>query len=693
MQGKYEVIGMVGEGAYGIVYKCKNLETGKYVAIKKFKEVGDELVKKTMKRELKMLQKLHHPNIVDFQDAFKRKGNLFLVFEFVEKNLLEVLEEHPKGLDPNLIKHIIYQLCKAIKYLHEQKIIHRDIKPENLLITDNMETKLCDFGFARLISGNSEKLTDYVATRWYRAPELLISQGEYNTEVDYWAIGCIMGELADGNPLFPGENEIDQIHCIQKVLGNLTDEQVDKFYSNPLFQGKNLLNITKPETLERKYLGKLNKQAINFMKGLLELDPKKRLNGVTVFQHPYLAKLASNDIQMQKEQQPSIQQSEKNNTNLHLNNNNNNLLHNNNNTNTNNFANIFNKVLSKNEEDKANINNFSNNNQILKIKIVQTNNHKSNINNNNTNSNINSNNKKLHNNKNNDNNNNNNNNNNNEINNNKDKNEVNIINNNNNINTNNNTNKSMMMNDVNKINVNNIQKQPNITNINIINYNTVNENYYQNNNNNQHIHKKEKENKNENNANSIIFKKTENSNNNKIETSMNLNMKDNHFNILKSEYGENSNDKQNSNNNNINLIDNAYKTFYKKNKDKDIYNIKLDLANCYPLDSNDIMNNLLQGANYDIIDEEEEFNQEEKIRMAQLALLYKNNGNLGQRHGNNEKSPGKIKYIQKNSPPKNYYHSGNKNAIYPKNNFQLPVIPKGTVYNYGGFNHKKYNFY
>ena len=690
MQGKYEVIGMVGEGAYGIVYKCKNLETGKYVAIKKFKEVGDELVKKTMKRELKMLQKLHHPNIVDFQDAFKRKGNLFLVFEFVEKNLLEVLEEHPKGLDPNLIKHIIYQLCKAIKYLHEQKIIHRDIKPENLLITDNMETKLCDFGFARLISGNSEKLTDYVATRWYRAPELLISQGEYNTEVDYWAIGCIMGELADGNPLFPGENEIDQIHCIQKVLGNLTDEQVDKFYSNPLFQGKNLLNITKPETLERKYLGKLNKQAINFMKGLLELDPKKRLNGVTVFQHPYLAKLASNDIQMQKEQQqPSMQQSEKNNTNLHLNNNNNNLLHNNNNTNTNNFANIFNKVLSKNEEDKANINNFSNNNQILKIKIVQTNNHKSNINNNNTNSNINSNNKKLHNNKNNDNNNNNNNNNNNEINNNKDKNEVNINNNNNNINTNNNTNKSMMMNDVNKINVNNIQKQPNITNINIINYNTVNENYYQNNNN-QNNHKKE--NKNENNANSIIFKKTENSNNNKIETSMNLNMKDNHFNILKSEYGENNNDKQNSNNN-INLIDNAYKTFYKKNKGKDIYNIKLDLANCYPLDSNDIMNNLLQGGHYDIIDEEEEFNQEEKIRMAQLALLYKNNGNLGQRHGNNEKSPGKIKYIQKNSPPKNYYHSGNKNIIYPKNNFQLPVIPKGTVYNYAGFNHKKYNFY
>ena len=88
MQNKYEVLGVVGEGAYGIVYKCKNKETDKFVAIKKFKEVDDELVKKTMKRELKMLQRLNHPNVVDFQDAFKRKVNLFLVFEFCEKNLL-----------------------------------------------------------------------------------------------------------------------------------------------------------------------------------------------------------------------------------------------------------------------------------------------------------------------------------------------------------------------------------------------------------------------------------------------------------------------------------------------------------------------------------------------------------------------------------------------------------------------------
>ena len=122
MQNKYEVIGVVGEGAYGIVYKCRNKNNGKFVAIKKFKEIDDDLVKKTMKRELKMLQLMHHENIVDFQDAFKRKGNLFLVFEYVEKNLLEVLEESPKGLDQKLIRHFIFQLCKAIKYLHSQNV-------------------------------------------------------------------------------------------------------------------------------------------------------------------------------------------------------------------------------------------------------------------------------------------------------------------------------------------------------------------------------------------------------------------------------------------------------------------------------------------------------------------------------------------------------------------------------------------
>ena len=308
MHNKFDVIGIVGEGAYGIVYKCRNKETKEYVAIKKFKESEDEIVKKTMRRELKVLQILKNDNIVEFKQAFKQKGNLYLVFEFIDKNLLELLEQSPTGLSPQLIKNLIFQLCKAVKYLHDQNIIHRDVKPENLLIDNKMNLKLCDFGFARKILNNkNENLTDYVATRWYRSPELLITGGIYGPEVDYWAIGCIMGELADGKPLFPGENEIDQLHCIQKVLGNLPEDQIETFYSNPIYAGKNLLNVEKPETLERRYMGILPKIAISFMKGLLELDPKKRLCGEKVFQHPYFASL----VETADSKQPQTQREKK----------------------------------------------------------------------------------------------------------------------------------------------------------------------------------------------------------------------------------------------------------------------------------------------------------------------------------------------------------------------------------------------
>ena len=669
MQNKYEVLGVVGEGAYGIVYKCKNKETGKYVAIKKFKEVGDELVKKTMKRELKMLQRLHHPNVVEFQDAFRRKGNLFLVFEFVDKNLLELLQEHPNGLDPNLIRHLIYQLCKSIKYLHDQNIIHRDIKPENLLITDKMELKLCDFGFARLISENNEKLTDYVATRWYRAPELLLSQGNYGKEVDYWAIGCIMGELVDGNPLFPGENELDQLHCIQKVLGNLTDKQEELFYTNPLFNGKNLLNITKPETLEKRYFGKFSKKALSFMKGLLALEPKKRLNGNNVFKNAYFEKLVLADLQKDAEQRMKIQNernlgeekrlSVKNKINNDLNN----------------------KVIlnyMKNEKrdcsqnSKKNI--FSNNeiSQIISNRLIQKNHSNSTnkilvmnlsspkINNISTNENNNNSN-------------------------------INLLNNNaNNINSNKNINSITSNNYTNTIST--IPQNPtNITNINIINYNNYEENHSQGNGNNNSFNKKILDNNSkkkysnipkkekDKNPNSISMKKIIN----KMATSINFNQKNknnpNFVSVLNPGISNNNKDIQNNNNSN-NILDNAYKTFYKKNKEKDIYNIELDLQNYNPNDSNDNIKNYYQGGKYDVINEEEEFTKEEKIKLKQLASLYKNSNIIYSKQNSSEKN-NKNKYHSKISPYKNGYNYHPNKTGYNKNGFHLPVIQKGNIYN------------
>lgn len=131
---KYEIVGVVGEGAYGVVLKCRNRETSEVVAIKKFKESRDG------SREMKLLKVLRHINVVSFKEAFKRKEVLYLVFEYIEKNLLEILEECPKGLEVtykqvSLIKLYIYQLCRAMEYCHRLDVLHRDIKPENLLVS------------------------------------------------------------------------------------------------------------------------------------------------------------------------------------------------------------------------------------------------------------------------------------------------------------------------------------------------------------------------------------------------------------------------------------------------------------------------------------------------------------------------------------------------------------------------------
>ena len=384
MKNKYEVIGVVGEGAYGIVYKCLNKENNQYVAIKKFKETSDPQVQKTMKRELKMLQNLKHENIVEFQEAFRHKNNLFLVFEFVEKNLLEVLEETKNGIDRKIIKKITYQIIKAIKYLHSNNIIHRDIKPENLLITSDYTVKLCDFGFARKnpfqncnTNLNNIYMTDYVATRWYRSPELLLSQGIYGPEVDYWAVGCIMGELVDKNPLFPGDNEVDQIFCIMKVLGNLPESLIDLYYSNNIYNKNKLINVEKPETLEKKYLGKFSKVEIDFMKGLLEMDPKKRLNGDNVFKHKYFENYFIDENNKVFNNENNRESTSANNTQRKLNVRSNVIFNNNN------YNNVNNEINEKESEKYKNkiINNTTN------INIINYNNFNNNENNNNINEN------------------------------------------------------------------------------------------------------------------------------------------------------------------------------------------------------------------------------------------------------------------------------------------------------------------
>uniref|UniRef100_A0A3P8V8K1 Cyclin dependent kinase like 5 n=1 Tax=Cynoglossus semilaevis TaxID=244447 RepID=A0A3P8V8K1_CYNSE len=266
---KFEVLGIVGEGESPLLHPHPISDDFCLLS-------ENEEVKETTLRELKMLRTLKQENIVELKEAFRRRGKLYLVFEYVEKNMLELLEEKPNGVCTEMARSYIYQLIKAIHWCHKHDIVHRDIKPENLLISCDDVLKLCDFGFARNLSeGTDANYTEYVATRWYRSPELLLG-APYGKAVDMWSVGCILGELSDGQPLFPGESEIDQLFTIQKVLGPLPPEQMKLFYNNPRFHGLRFPVVNHPQTLERRYVGILGGGLLDLLKNLLLLNPTER---------------------------------------------------------------------------------------------------------------------------------------------------------------------------------------------------------------------------------------------------------------------------------------------------------------------------------------------------------------------------------------------------------------------------------
>ena len=225
---RYEKICKIGEGSYGIVFKCRNKENHNIVAIKKFVETEDDpLIRKIAMREIRMLKQLKHENLVCLIEVFRRKRKLHLVFEFCDYTILDELEKHSKGLKEDKVKSILWQTIRGVLFCHENSCIHRDIKPENILLTKDGTVKLCDFGFARLLNGPGAEYTDYVATRWYRSPELLVGDTMYGPPVDIWAIGCLFGELLTGQPIWPGKSDVDQLYLIQKSLGTLCDSFVN----------------------------------------------------------------------------------------------------------------------------------------------------------------------------------------------------------------------------------------------------------------------------------------------------------------------------------------------------------------------------------------------------------------------------------------------------------------------------------
>ncbi|XP_039299206.1 cyclin-dependent kinase-like 2 [Nilaparvata lugens] len=288
---KYEHIEVVGEGSYGIVMKCRHKETGQIVAIKKFIETEeDHNVRKMALREIRMLRRLHHDNLVNMIEVFRRKKRFFLVFEYMDHTVLDELETTPGGLGEKVSREHLFQVVRAIHFCHNNNIVHRDVKPENILVSTSGVVKLCDFGFARLLVPSGENYTEYVATRWYRAPELLVGDTKYGRPVDIWAIGCLLSEMISGDPLFPGDSDIDQIYKITNLLGKLCPHHQQLITKNPNLREFREENITEIDNKLKALVMKFpswSSGAIDFLFACLRLDPNDRANSNQLLDHTF----------------------------------------------------------------------------------------------------------------------------------------------------------------------------------------------------------------------------------------------------------------------------------------------------------------------------------------------------------------------------------------------------------------------
>ncbi|XP_012663582.1 cyclin-dependent kinase-like 3 isoform X2 [Otolemur garnettii] len=285
----YETLGKVGEGSYGTVMKCKHKETGQIVAIKIFYEKPEKSVNKIATREIKFLKQFRHENLVNLIEVFRQKKKIHLVFEFIDHTVLDELQHYCHGLESKRLRKYLFQILRAIDYLHGNNIIHRDIKPENILVSQSGITKLCDFGFARTLAAPGDIYTDYVATRWYRAPELVLKDTSYGKPVDIWALGCMIIEMATGNPYLPSSSDLDLLHKIVLKVGNLTPHLQNIFSTSPIFAGVVLPQVQHLKNARKKY-PKLNGLLADIVHACLQIDPAERISSTDLLNHEYFTR-------------------------------------------------------------------------------------------------------------------------------------------------------------------------------------------------------------------------------------------------------------------------------------------------------------------------------------------------------------------------------------------------------------------
>jgi len=287
----YTKLDKLGEGTYATVFKGKSRLTDNLVALKEIRLEHEEGAPCTAIREVSLLKDLKHANIVTLHDIVHTDKSLTLVFEYLERDLKQYMDDCGAILAMNNVKLFLFQMLRGLAYCHARRVLHRDLKPQNLLINERGELKLADFGLARAKSVPTKTYSNEVVTLWYRPPDVLLGSTEYSTPIDMWGVGCIFYEMASGRPLFPGSTVEDELHLIFKVLGTPTEDNWPGINRTEELQSYKFPHYTTEPLVARA--PRLDPDGINLLNSFLHFEARRRISAREAMKNPYFQSLGS----------------------------------------------------------------------------------------------------------------------------------------------------------------------------------------------------------------------------------------------------------------------------------------------------------------------------------------------------------------------------------------------------------------
>ncbi|OIR59073.1 MAG: CMGC/CDK protein kinase [Amphiamblys sp. WSBS2006] len=285
MSRRYRVLEKIGEGTYGTVSKAYDLVSGKTVAIKTVPRSDDaeDGVSSLVLREIAILKRLDHPNVVSLSQVLTDKENVHLVLEYADLDLGRYLRRRKGPLEPHALRLVMAQLVEAVAYLHRNCVMHRDLKPQNILLTKAGEVKVADFGIAKIHTDHRRISTCEVVTLWYRPPEILLGWTGYGFSADMWSVGAIFFELATATALFAGESVVKQLEAIFSKIGTPDPESIRRF------AGKAMEFRYQPRT---DFLGPaacVGVEGMALMRRMLQFEPDARITAEEARGHRYFS--------------------------------------------------------------------------------------------------------------------------------------------------------------------------------------------------------------------------------------------------------------------------------------------------------------------------------------------------------------------------------------------------------------------